>query len=130
MKLKKKDFQKSHHFQKKSYKMLKLKIGDNIKVLTGRDKGRAGAIEKIDSKTLELYVPGVNVYKKHIKGVSGQKGGIYDITKPISFSKVGLVCPKCKKVTRVSFKFVGDEKKRFCAKCKHEVDLKEKVTKK
>lgn len=104
--------------------MLKLKTGDKVKVLIGKDKGREADIEKVDSKKGVLYLPGINVYKRHVKGASGQKGGIYDLSRPIIISKVGLICPKCKKVTRITFKLVGNEKKRFCVKCKREIDLK------
>jgi large subunit ribosomal protein L24 len=104
--------------------MLKLKVGDKVKVMIGKDKGREGTVEKVDSRRGVLYIPGVSQYKRHVKGTTGQKGGIYDLSRPVPFSKVALVCPKCGKITRVSFKFVGDEKKRICAKCKREVDLK------
>ncbi len=109
--------------------MQKLKIGDKVKVLTGKDKGREGAIERWDPKKSMVLIPGINVFKKHTKGFGDQKAGIYDVPKMLLVSKVALICPKCKKVTRVTFKFVGEEKKRVCAKCKREIDTKE-VTKK
>lgn len=104
--------------------MLKLKKGDKIKVLMGKDKGREGEIEKISPSERLVYVPGVNMYKKHVKGVQGQKGGIYDVPRPLTMSKVALVCPKCKKTTRVGFKMVGNEKVRICLKCDREIDSK------
>jgi large subunit ribosomal protein L24 len=104
--------------------MLKLKVGDTIKVTLGKDKGREGKIEKIDVKAVKAIVPGVNMYKKHVKGVGEVKGGIYDIPRALSFGKIALVCPKCKKVTRVGFKFAGKEKVRVCRKCGKEIDTK------
>jgi large subunit ribosomal protein L24 len=104
--------------------MLKLKTGDKIKVLMGKDKGREGEVEKIILAKGKVLVPGVNMYKKHVKGVSGQKGGIYDIPRPLLFSKVALICPKCKKATRVGFKIVSGEKLRVCRKCDREIDSK------
>ncbi len=104
--------------------MLKIKKGDKIKVLIGKDKGREGEVEKVLLSTNRVLVPGVNIYKKHVKGVSGQKGGIYDIPRPLAISKVALICPKCKKPTRVGFKFVSDEKVRVCRKCDREIDNK------
>ena len=104
--------------------MIKLKIGDTVKVLAGKDKGREGKIEKIFPKKEKVLVPGVNIYKKHVKGAQGQKGGIYDIPRPLPFSKVALICPKCKKATRVGFNVLKDEKVRMCKKCKKEVDKK------
>jgi large subunit ribosomal protein L24 len=104
--------------------MIKFKVGDKIKVTLGKDKGREGEVEKVFSKEMKVVVPGVNIYKKHVKGFQGQKGGIYDIPRPLDFAKISLICPKCKKVTRVSFKFVGSEKVRVCAKCQKEIGEK------
>lgn len=104
--------------------MIKFKIGDNVRVTAGKDKGRDGKIEKIFPKDSMVLLPGINIYKKHVKGNQGQKGGIYEIPRPLSFSSIALICPKCKKLTRVRFRFAGDEKVRFCAKCKKEIDAK------
>lgn len=104
--------------------MLKFKTGDTVKITAGKDKDREGKIEKIFPKESLAIVPEVNIYKKHVKGFQGQKGGIYDLPRPLSFAKIALVCPKCKKVTRVSFRFAGKEKVRVCAKCKKEIDTK------
>lgn len=104
--------------------MLKFKIGDKVKITAGKDKGREGALESILLKEGKAIVPGINVYKKHIKGSPGQKGGIYDIPRPIDFSKMAIVCPKCNKVTRVGFKISGNEKVRICRKCGREIDTR------
>lgn len=101
--------------------MLKLKIGDTVKIVSGKDKGREGKIEKIFSKEQKALVPDVNIYKKHVKGYQGQKGGIYDIPRPLSFAKIALICPKCKKVTRVGLKDLENEKVRMCKKCGKEI---------
>lgn len=102
--------------------MLKFKVGDTVKITLGKDKGREGKIEKIIPKKNSALIPGVNIYKKHLKGQQGQKGGIYEIPRPLSFSKFALVCPKCKKVTRVGINLVAQEKRRVCKKCKKEID--------
>ena len=104
--------------------MLKFKIGDNIKVTAGKDKGRDGKIEKILVTDAKAVVPGVNLYKKHVKGYGDVKGGVYDIPRALGFGKIALVCPKCKKVTRVGFKFAGEDKVRICKKCGKEIDTK------
>lgn len=106
--------------------MIKFKVGDKIKVLTGKDKGREGEIERIIPQKAKVLVPGINIFKKHVKGVPGQKGGIYEIPRALPFSKIALICPKCKKATRVGFKFVDGEKVRICRKCKREIGVKEK----
>lgn len=104
--------------------MLKLKVGDTVKVVSGKDKGREGKIEKIFPKKSTALVPGINIYKKHVKGVQGKKGGIYDIPRPLSFAKLTLICPKCKKFSRVGFKSVEKKKFRVCKKCGREIDSK------
>lgn len=104
--------------------MLKFKIGDTVKITSGKDRGREGKIEKIDPKNRSVLIPGINIYKKHVKGMPGQKGGIYDIPKPLPFSKFAIICPKCNKLTRIGFKMVGKEKLRFCKKCKKELSGK------
>lgn len=101
--------------------MIKFKAGDTVKVTLGKDKGREGKIEKIILKEERAVVPGVNMYKKHVKAVGNVKAGIYDLPRPLSFAKIALVCPKCKKITRVGFKFAGSEKVRICRKCGKEV---------
>jgi len=103
---------------------MKFKIGDNIKITAGKDKGREGKIEKIFPKLLKVLVPGVNLYKKHVKGFQGQKGGIYDIPRPLGPGKIALICPKCKKITRIGFSSKGEKKARICKKCSKEIDIK------
>lgn len=102
--------------------MLKFKVGDLVKITLGKDKGREGKIEAIFPKKAVAIIPGINLYKKHVKGVQGEKGGIYDLPRPLPFSKFALVCPKCKKVTRVGFRTVEKEKVRICRKCGKEID--------
>lgn len=104
--------------------MTKFKVNDSVKIMSGKDKGRTGKIEKIIPSESKVVVGGVNLYKKHVKSFGDVKGGVYDIPRPMPFSKIALVCPKCKKVTRVGFKFAGSEKVRVCRKCKKEIDIK------
>lgn len=104
--------------------MIKFKVGDTVKITAGKDKGRKGKIEKVFPKESKALVPGINMYKKHVKGFQGQKGGIYDIPRALNFGKIALICPKCKKVTRVGFKIVDSNKSRVCKKCKKEIDVK------
>jgi large subunit ribosomal protein L24 len=96
--------------------MLKFKVNDNVKITSGKDKGRDGKIEAFDSKKMEVFIPGLNVYKKHIKAQVAKdgKGGIFELSRPIPVSKIALVCPKCKKTTRVGFRVMENEKVRVC----------------
>lgn len=104
--------------------MLKFKVHDKVKIISGKDKGRSGTIEKIFPGTLRAVIPGLNEYKKHVKPSSGQKGGILSIPRPIAFSKLMLTCPNCSKEAKVGFRLVGKEKVRYCKKCKKEITLK------
>lgn len=104
--------------------MMKFKKGDTVKITAGKDKGREGKIEKILPKEDKVLIPGVNLYKKHVKGFGNVKGGIYDIPRALSLGKIALVCPKCKKITRIGYKFVGSQKVRVCRKCGKEIDTK------
>lgn len=106
--------------------MIKIKVGDTVKVISGKDSGREGKIERIFPKSGSVLIPEVNLYKKHVKGTRGQKGGIYDVPRPLPFSKVSLICPKCKKLTRVGFRALDTGKVRVCRKCGREIDTKTK----
>ncbi len=97
--------------------MLKLKKGDQVKVLRGVDSGKTGVIEKIFQKSKNAIVSGVNLYKKHQKAGIGRKSGIFEIAKPLPISALVLICPKCEKPTRVGFKLTATGKFRVCKKC-------------
>lgn len=103
--------------------MQKFKVGDTVKVLLGKDKGREGKIEKIFFKKQKVLVADLNIYKKHVKGQSGRKGGVYDVPRPLPFSKIGVICQKCKKTTKIGFKLVGNDKVRICKKCGKKIEL-------
>lgn len=104
--------------------MLKIKVQDKVSIISGKDKGRSGVVEKVFPGSMKAVVPGLNEYKKHVKPQSGQKGGILSISRPIDFSKLMLVCPNCTKETKVGFRLAGKEKVRFCKKCNKEINLK------
>ncbi len=102
---------------------LKIKKGDKVRVVSGKDKGRESTVEKVFPKDGKVLVNGVNIYKKHARaGKGGKKGGIIDIVKPLPISAVAPLCPKCGKPTRFGFKLTeGHEKIRICRKCKEAV---------
>jgi len=103
---------------------MKIKKGDTVKVLIGKDKGKEGKIEKIYPKGNRVLILGVNEYKRHVKSrARNQKSEIITITKPIPISNVAIVCPKCGKPTRIGFEVKKDNKKvRICRKCGKEID--------
>ncbi len=98
---------------------MKIKKGDKIKVRTGRDAGKTGVVERIYAKGEKVLVPGVNIYKKHIKkNQEMPQGGVVDLPRAIASSKVALICPKCGKTTRVGYVIEKEKKLRKCKKCK------------
>jgi large subunit ribosomal protein L24 len=102
--------------------MLKFKIGDKVKITAGKDKDREGEIERVLGDTGRAIIPGINIFKRHIKSMPERKGGIYEVPRPIPFSKIALICPKCKKLVRVGFKKIDNKKTRVCKKCGREIE--------
>ncbi len=97
---------------------MKIKKSDTVKILTGKDAGKTGQVVRVFSKDNKVLVEGVNLYKRHIRRTGQNEGGILDLPKPLPVSNVALVCPNCKKETRVGYKIEGQEKYRVCKKCK------------
>jgi large subunit ribosomal protein L24 len=103
----------------------KLKKGDEVEVLTGKDRSKRGTIMRVLPKEGKVIVEGVNVAKKHLRQTKARvKGGIIDKDMPIQVSAVALVCPKDGPV-RVGFehKVEGDRhsKVRVCKVCGREL---------
>lgn len=101
---------------------MKLKKGDNILVVTGKDKGKVAKILKSLPNEGMILVEGVNLKSKHVKPKrQGEKGQMVKVALPINVSNAKLVCPKCQKATRVGYKMSQDQKHRICKKCQSEV---------
>ena len=97
---------------------MKIRKGDTIKVLYGKDAGKKASVLSVNIKEKTVIADGVNVYKKHIKGDGRDKTSeIVNIVKPLPISKVMLVCPACGKATRVKMKIEDGKKVRVCTKC-------------
>jgi large subunit ribosomal protein L24 len=92
----------------------KIKKGDTVIVIAGRDKGRTGEVIEVRRDDGRALVRGVNVVKRHQRQTQTQEGGIISKEVPIHLSNVALVDPKGGKATRVGFKFIGsgDERKK------------------
>ena len=101
--------------------MMKIHKGDNVQITNGKDRGKSGQVERVFTKDNKVLLTGLNVFKRHVKSRQGIEGGIIDIAKPMDISDVMLVCPNCKKPTRVGFKVDGDLKTRVCRKCGKEI---------
>ncbi len=98
---------------------LKIKKGDQVKVLTGKDRGATGTVTRVLPAAGKVIVDGVNIAKKHQRATNAtMQGGIIDKDMPIPVANVALVCPSCGKPTRVGYKIDGDGTKvRVCKKC-------------
>ncbi len=95
----------------------KLKKGDQVQIITGKDKGKKGRILRIDRMTGRVIVEGLNMVKKTQRPKSqNDKGGIIEIEAAIAASNVQVICKKCGP-TRVGLKVDGDKKTRVCRKC-------------
>ena len=97
---------------------LKIKKGDTVIVLSGKDKGKKGKVLEVTPKTRQLIVERVNVAKRHLKPNRNFQGGIIEKTLPLKICKVMLVCPKCTEPSRIKLKAEG----RVCGKCGEVVD--------
>ncbi|SFR59946.1 50S ribosomal protein L24 [Litoreibacter janthinus] len=90
----------------------KLKKGDKIVVLTGKDKGKEGTIASVNPKTGKAIVEGVNIAIRHVKQSQNNQGGRVPQAMPIQLSNLALIDSNGK-ATRVGFKMDGDKKVRF-----------------
>ena len=98
---------------------LKIKKGDKVQVLTGKDRGAKGEVTRVLPTSGKVIVDGVNVAKKHQKATRAtMQGGIIDKDMPLPVANVALICTSCGKPTRVGYKIDGDGTKvRVCKKC-------------
>ncbi|MEK7664702.1 MAG: 50S ribosomal protein L24 [Patescibacteria group bacterium] len=101
---------------------MKIKKGDNVLIIAGKDKGRTGKVLKSLPKESGLLVEGINLKKKHSKPKkSGEKGQIVKILSALNISNVKIICPRCGKASRVGYKIEGEKKQRICKKCLQEI---------
>lgn len=87
----------------------------------GKDRGKTGKVARVLVREGKLAVEGINAVKRHVRKMGEVEGGIISITKPVQLSNVALICPSCKKATRVGFKMVDNMKVRLCRKCGKEI---------
>lgn len=103
-----------------------VKSGDTVMVMSGEDKGKTGKVQKAFPSKGKIVVEGVAMVKKHQKPRGeGMQGGIVEKEAAIAACKVMIVCPKCKKPTRVGHKMTDGEKARkvrTCKKCGAAID--------
>ncbi len=106
----------------------KIKKGDRVVILIGKDKGKKGKVTQVFNKKDQVLVGGINIVKKHIKAKGkDQPGGIIDLEKPLGVSRVAIFCNKCQKPTRVGWLIdKTGVKYRICRRCKGLLEKKGK----
>jgi large subunit ribosomal protein L24 len=102
----------------------KIKKGDRVIVMTGRDKGKKGEVLRVMTETERVVVSGVNMIKRHTKQSAREQGGIVTKEAGVHISNVAHVDPKTGEATRVGFKTLGDGRKvRFAKKSGEVIDV-------
>jgi len=106
--------------------MQKIKKGDNVVVLAGKDKGQTGKVVQVIPKEDRAVVQGVNMVKRHQRQSASQEAGIISKEAPIHLSNLSVADPKDGKPTRVGFKVVGEgenaKKVRFAKRSGEQID--------
>lgn len=97
---------------------MKLKKGDQVKVLSGKDRGKQGTITRAVPEKNKVIVEGVNVVKRHTRSAKAdQPGGILDKEMPVASSAVAIVCPSCGP-SKIGYRYDDSgSKNRVCRKC-------------
>ncbi len=110
---------------------MKIKKGDKVKILAGKDKGKIGKVLQVFESANRASVEGLNLLVKHMRPrKQGEKGQRIEFPAPINLSNVILVCSKCDKPTRVAYKYLEvtkneikqKKKVRICKKCQQVID--------
>ena len=99
----------------------KIKKGDNVIVITGKDKGKTGEVFIIDRKNHKAKIRGINIVKKHRKPSHDQPGGIEQIETFINISNISLIDPNDNKASRVKYKLDGKKKIRVASRSGKEI---------
>ncbi|MBI2464099.1 50S ribosomal protein L24 [Candidatus Peregrinibacteria bacterium] len=102
---------------------MKVKVNDNVLILSGKNKGKTGKVLRTFKKTGKIIVEKINIRVRHMKKKQNQPGERIQFEVPIPFSNVKIICPHCKKATRVGYNISKEAKKqRLCKKCREPLD--------
>ena len=108
---------------------MKIKTGDKVKILSGKDKGKIGKVLQVFTSEDKVVVEGANLMIKHQRPKKqGEKGQRIQFPSPLDSSNVALICPKCGQATRIgSSRIVSEDKKkasrnRVCKKCQEVIN--------
>jgi len=106
---------------------MKIKKGDTVIILSGKDSGKNGKVERVFVKKDKVVVSGLNQLKKSVKpSKKHPKGGIISVDSPINISNIMLLCPNCGKKTKTKMEIKNNKKNRICIKCNNPIDFEAK----
>jgi large subunit ribosomal protein L24 len=107
---------------------LRIRKGDEVVVIAGRDRGKRGKVQEVDGTSGKVIVAGVNLGKRHTKPnpSKNQKGGIIEQPMGLSLGKVMVICPHCGEATRVAHRIDEESKERICKRCGESIVVEEK----
>jgi len=98
---------------------MRIRKGDTILVIAGKDRGKTGEVLAVDFKGHKVLTAGINIQKRHLKpSRKNPKGGLMENPAPMNWSKVMLLCTNCGKPTRVGALLAKAGKERLCKVCK------------
>jgi len=102
---------------------LRIKRGDKVVILAGKDKGKTGKVLKVFPKEMRAIVEGVNLVKKHIRRRGeNEPGGIKEIPAPLHISNLALFCSNCNRGVRFGIRILEDKSKiRVCKRCQQPI---------
>lgn len=101
---------------------MKIKKGDNVLVIAGKDRGRKGKVIRALPKEAKVVIEGMNLQKKHVRPKKqGEKGQVISMPSAVSVSTVKIVCTKCGKAVRAGYKVENGKKSRVCKNCGAEI---------
>lgn len=101
---------------------MRIRKGDNVIMLSGKNRGKSGKVLSVFPKSDKVIVEGLNMIKKHQRAKKqGQVGQIIHKERAVHVSIIQLICPKCGASTRTGHLIQGNNKARICKKCKAEI---------
>jgi len=102
---------------------MKVKKGDKVLITQGKDRGKSGTILRASPKEGKLIVEGLNLITRHVKPrKAGEKGQKIKTPSPLHVSNIKIICPKCKKASRIGYLVDKSKKSRICKKCQTILD--------
>lgn len=101
---------------------MEIKSGDTVLIIAGKDKDKNGKVLEVFPKDNRVIVEGLNIVRKHVRPKKeGEKGQRVEVPRSIDISNVKIICPKCKKATRIGHRLLEKNKVRICKKCLQEI---------